>query len=181
MLVRISFSGVDFDGGGVIDFLSELNLEGAGMVVQHGSVFFQREFGASILTGSGKYIQVLCGGAHDLFYLAGDLIILKPSFVSFGIESNMNGTGDVQIYGDSEIPEFATISSERKIRVDKGKSFQLRIFFFCCFNLFWWHTGGKIDVYGKLLMKGEVIESCNGNVNIPMTGHFDGEIKHCNL
>lgn len=42
-------------GGGSLEFLSELNLRENGFTVKSGEVYFQREFGASAITGEGKY------------------------------------------------------------------------------------------------------------------------------
>jgi len=99
---KISFSGVTMIGGGDLEFLSELNLRSSGFTIKNGNVFFQREFGASAITGEG------------------DLTVLSLGYASFGIESVLNGEGNISIFGRAEISDIAKVVSERDVVVHQG-------------------------------------------------------------
>jgi len=99
---KISFSGVTMVGGGAIEFLSELHLSQDGFTVKHGEVYFQREFNASALTGSG------------------DFVVGEDSIASLGIESSFVGEGSIYVFGKVVVPELASVLNGKIIVVHKG-------------------------------------------------------------
>jgi len=99
---KIHLDNVNIIGGGGIDFLSEANLEGGGLIIKQGEVYFQREYFASAITG------------------AGNLVVLENGMASFGIESVLNGTGLIEVFGKAEVPKIATVRSERQFVVHEG-------------------------------------------------------------
>jgi len=89
-------------GGGAIEFLSELHLSQDGFTVKHGEVYFQREFNASALTGSG------------------DFVVGEDSIASLGIESSFVGEGSIYVFGKVVVPELASVLNGKIIVVHKG-------------------------------------------------------------
>jgi len=104
---KISFSGVKLIGGGSVDMLSELHLGGSGLVLDNAEVYFMREYNTSALTGSG------------------DLIINKNGFASFGIESQLTGSGKISVFGKAHIPSISSVVSEKPIHVYIGGSLEI--------------------------------------------------------
>jgi hypothetical protein len=104
---KIKFSGVQMTGGGAIEFLSELNLPKNEFLVKSGEIYFQREFNASALTGSGNFIV----GAEG--------------YASLGIESSFVGEGKIEIYGRVEVPELSSVINDKVVIVHDGGKFDV--------------------------------------------------------